>query len=79
MIDFRLIQEEKETTEQRAEELESRVGGQTIDPAGAQRWRMNNNNTYDRASPPMSGHSTPTPRSYSNRDLAQKYHTVSNF
>ena len=71
----RLIQEEKETTEQRAEELENRVGSGSLD---AMRWR--NERSFERSSPPMSGRSTPTPRpSYAgNRpDYLQKYNTVS--
>ncbi|XP_074660796.1 liprin-alpha-1-like [Tubulanus polymorphus] len=84
--EIRLIQEEKETTEQRAEELESRVSSSNIDLVGQQqqqqqqqqRWRQgtNNNNAYDRGSPPVSGRSTPTPRSQSSRELLQKYHTL---
>ena len=73
----RLIQEEKETTEQRAEELESRVGSGSLD-AMAQRWRAER--SFERSSPPMSGRSTPTPRpSYQSRDQSylHKYHTVS--
>ncbi|KAK6191456.1 hypothetical protein SNE40_003142 [Patella caerulea] len=66
--EIRLIQEEKESTEQRAEELESRVGSGSLD-AIANRWR------YDR-SPPLSGQSTPTPRTYQSRDLLQKYATA---
>lgn len=64
---YRLIQEEKESTEQRAEELESRVGSGSLD-AIASRWRT---------SPPLSGSSTPTPRTILSRDYLQKYHTVS--
>ena len=72
----RLIQEEKETTEQRAEELESRVGSGSLDTM-ATRWRTDR--SFERASPPMSGRSTPTPRPFSqsaSRDYLQKYHTV---
>lgn len=71
---FRLIQEEKESTEQRADELEIRVGSGSLDTLPG-RWRG-----YERsASPPASGRSTPThPRSsYQSRDSLQKYHTVS--
>ncbi len=71
----RLIQEEKETTEQRAEELESRVGSGSLD---AMRWHAER--SFERSSPPMSGRSTPTPRpSYpgQSRDYLQKYNTVS--
>ena len=72
----RLIQEEKETTEQRAEELESRVGSGNLDSMSP-RWRSGS--SFERNSPPLSGHSTPTPRSYQSmpRDFLQKYHTVS--
>lgn len=69
--EIRLIQEEKESTEQRAEELESRVGSGSLD-AIANRWRSG----YERSSPPLSGRSTPTPRSYQSRDYLQKYHTA---
>ncbi|XP_063398282.1 liprin-alpha-1-like isoform X4 [Mytilus trossulus] len=64
--EIRLIQEEKESTEQRAEELESRVGSGSLD-AIASRWRT---------SPPLSGSSTPTPRTILSRDYLQKYHTA---
>lgn len=67
-----MIQEEKESTEQRAEAIESRVGSGSLD-AIATRWRSG----YERSSPPLSGRSTPTPRSYQSRDYLQKYHTVS--
>ena len=72
----RLIQEEKETTEQRAEELESRFGSGNLDNM-ANRWRVER--SFERSSPPMSGRSTPTPRpSFQSRDyLQQKYATVS--
>lgn len=72
MLCCRLIQEEKESTEQRADELESRVGSGSLD-AIASRWRGG----YERTSPPLSGRSTPTPRSSQSRDLLHKYHTVS--
>lgn len=64
---YRLIQEEKETTEQRAEELESRVGSGSLDTI-ANRWRT---------SPPLSERATPTTRTLQTRDYLQKYHTVS--
>jgi hypothetical protein len=64
----RLIQEEKQSTEARAEELESRVG--SIEHMNLlARGRPN-----DRPSPPMSGRSTPNSP---NRDYLHKYHTVS--
>ena len=75
----RLIQEEKESTEQRAEELESRVGSGSLDPS---RWGTADR-SFDRSSPPLSGRSTPTPTrpSYQTRDnyssSLNKYHTVS--
>lgn len=64
---YRLIQEEKDSTEQRAEELESRVGSGSLDTI-ASRWRT---------SPPLSESSTPTPHTFQSRDYLQKYHTVS--
>ncbi|XP_062585958.1 liprin-alpha-1-like isoform X1 [Saccostrea cucullata] len=64
--EIRLIQEEKETTEQRAEELESRVGSGSLDTI-ANRWRT---------SPPLSERATPTTRSLQTRDYLQKYHTA---
>ncbi|XP_025084755.1 liprin-alpha-1-like isoform X3 [Pomacea canaliculata] len=69
--EIRLIQEEKESTEQRADELESRVGSGSLD-AIASRWRGG----YERSSPPLSGRSTPTPRSSQSRDILQKYNTA---
>ncbi|XP_064635130.1 liprin-alpha-1-like isoform X5 [Lineus longissimus] len=77
--EIRLIQEEKETTEQRAEELENRVGSQNLDYG---RWRaQGGNNQYEmheRNSPPLSGRSTPTARNYPtpSREMLQKYHTA---
>ncbi|XP_071100365.1 liprin-alpha-1-like isoform X2 [Haliotis cracherodii] len=70
--EIRLIQEEKESTEQRAEELESRVGSGSLDAIAATRWPQG----YERSSPPLSGRSTPTPRTYQSRDILQKYHTA---
>uniref|UniRef100_K1R1P0 Liprin-alpha-1 n=1 Tax=Magallana gigas TaxID=29159 RepID=K1R1P0_MAGGI len=64
--EIRLIQEEKETTEQRAEELESRVGSGSLDTI-ANRWRT---------SPPLSERATPTTRTLQTRDYLQKYHTA---
>ena len=72
----RLIQEEKETTEQRAEELESRVG--SVDTT---RWQSVPEQSFERsASPTISGGSTPTPQPslhYQSRDYLEKYNTVS--
>ncbi|XP_052901431.1 liprin-alpha-1 isoform X5 [Anopheles moucheti] len=65
--EIRLIQEEKQSTEARAEELESRVGSLE---------HMNllaRGRSMDRQSPPLSGSSTPNSP---NRDYLQKYHTV---
>ncbi|KAK3102611.1 hypothetical protein FSP39_012641 [Pinctada imbricata] len=64
--EIRLIQEEKETTEQRAEELESRVGSGSLDTI-VNRWRT---------SPPLSERSSPTPRTFQSREYLQKYHTA---
>ncbi|XP_038608984.1 liprin-alpha-3 isoform X1 [Tachyglossus aculeatus] len=62
--EIKLIQEEKETTEQRAEELESRVSGSGLDSLG--RYRGGSalpasltSSTLASPSPPSSGHSTP--------------------
>ncbi|XP_065094972.1 liprin-alpha-1-like isoform X2 [Ochlerotatus camptorhynchus] len=66
--EIRLIQEEKQSTEARAEELESRVGSLE---------HMNllaRGRSMDRQSPPLSGRSTPNSP---NRDYLHKYHTVS--
>jgi len=66
-----MIQEEKETAELRAEELESRVAIDTL-PAN---WRPEI--VYDRSSPPLSGRSTPSPRpSLQSHDYIHKYHTL---
>jgi hypothetical protein len=55
----------------RAEELESRVAVNPI--AGS--WRSDQ--MYERASPPLSGRSTPSPRpSLQSRDYVHKYHTL---
>ncbi|XP_061502911.1 liprin-alpha-1 isoform X9 [Anopheles gambiae] len=65
--EIRLIQEEKQSTEARAEELESRVGSLE---------HMNllaRGRSMDRQSPPLSGSSTPNSP---NRDYLQKYHTL---
>lgn len=61
---LRLIQEEKETTEQRAEELESRVSGSCLDSLGRYRSSCSlppslTTSTLASPSPPSSGHSTP--------------------
>ncbi|XP_054724990.1 liprin-alpha-2-like [Uloborus diversus] len=65
--EIRLIQEEKHTTEQRAEELESRVGSiETISLLARGR-------SFDRSSPPQSGRSTPKSHHSPQRDYIQKY------
>ncbi|KAL1131999.1 hypothetical protein AAG570_011609, partial [Ranatra chinensis] len=66
--EIRLIQEEKQSTEARAEELESRVGSLE---------HMNlvaRGRSLDRGSPPLSGRSTPKSP---HRDYLHKYHTLS--
>lgn len=66
--EIRLIQEEKQSTEARAEELESRVGSlEHMNLLARGRGPM------DRQSPPLSGRSTPNSP---NRDYLHKYHTV---
>ena len=71
----RLIQEEKETTEQRAEELESRVGSGNLElenrlmmndvgggartPSGTLERWKHEQRAVERGSPPVSGRSTP--------------------
>ncbi|KAL0100266.1 hypothetical protein PUN28_019571 [Cardiocondyla obscurior] len=70
--EIRLIQEEKQSTEARAEELESRVGSLE---------HMNllaRGRSLERTSPPLSGRSTPKSHHSPNRDYLHKYHTVSN-
>lgn len=62
-VDCRLIQEEKESTEQRAEEIESRVGSGSLDNLG--RFRSMSSippypaSSLTGSSPPNSGRSTP--------------------
>ncbi|XP_015434200.1 PREDICTED: liprin-alpha-1 isoform X3 [Dufourea novaeangliae] len=68
--EIRLIQEEKQSTEARAEELESRVGSLE---------HMNllaRGRSLERASPPLSGRSTPKSHHSPNRDFLHKYHTA---
>ncbi|XP_077518330.1 PTPRF interacting protein alpha isoform X2 [Amblyomma americanum] len=79
--EIRLIQEEKQSTEQRAEELESRVsgGGGSLEPLGG---LLSRGRSFDRGSPPLSGRSTPPsssgpPTHHSpQREYLPKYHTV---
>ncbi|XP_055942846.1 liprin-alpha-2-like isoform X1 [Argiope bruennichi] len=68
--EIRLIQEEKQSTEQRAEELESRVG--SMDSMGLLARAV----PTERPSPPQSGRSTPKSHLSPNRDYLQKYHTA---
>ncbi|CAB3384198.1 Hypothetical predicted protein [Cloeon dipterum] len=70
--EIRLIQEEKQSTEARAEELESRVGSLE---------HMNllvRGRSFERpsASPPQSGRSTPRSHHSPQRDYLHKYHTL---
>ncbi|XP_025994921.1 liprin-alpha-1-like isoform X12 [Solenopsis invicta] len=68
--EIRLIQEEKQSTEARAEELESRVGSLE---------HMNllaRGRSLERASPPLSGRSTPKSHHSPSRDYLHKYHTL---
>ncbi|KAH6935370.1 hypothetical protein HPB50_005387 [Hyalomma asiaticum] len=77
--EIRLIQEEKQSTEQRAEELESRVGSSSLEPLGG---LLSRGRSFDRGSPPLSGRSTPPsssgpPTHHSpQREYLPKYHTV---
>ena len=64
LFSFRLIQEEKENTEQRAEEIESRVGSGSLDAHGRFRSMSSLPPPYASgslagSSPPGSGRSTP--------------------
>ncbi|XP_078540405.1 liprin-alpha-1 isoform X5 [Lissotriton helveticus] len=58
-MDSRLIQEEKETTEQRAEEIENRVGSGSLDNLGRFRSMSSLPPSYSSSSPPGSGRTTP--------------------
>lgn len=68
--EIRLIQEEKQSTEARAEELESRVG--SIEHMNLLTGRPIAR-PIERQSPDLSGRSTPNSP---NRDYLHKYHTV---
>ncbi|XP_078540421.1 liprin-alpha-1 isoform X20 [Lissotriton helveticus] len=57
--EIRLIQEEKETTEQRAEEIENRVGSGSLDNLGRFRSMSSLPPSYSSSSPPGSGRTTP--------------------
>ncbi|XP_055549341.1 liprin-alpha-2 isoform X5 [Wyeomyia smithii] len=65
--EIRLIQEEKQSTEARAEELESRVG--SLEHMNL----LTRGRSRERQSPPLSGTSSPTSP---NRDYLHKYHTA---
>lgn len=71
-IEIRLIQEEKQSTEARAEELESRVG--SLEHMNL----LTRGRSLERTSPPLSGRSTPKSHHSPNRDYLHKYHTVRN-
>ncbi|XP_067941285.1 liprin-alpha-1-like [Watersipora subatra] len=62
-----LLQEEKDTAEMKAQEIESQVGSQRLD-ALSDRWR-----SLDQPSPPISGRSTPTMQNCLD---ASKYNTL---
>ncbi|XP_044002020.1 liprin-alpha-1-like isoform X2 [Aphidius gifuensis] len=69
-IEIRLIQEEKQSTEARAEELESRVG--SLEHMNL----LTRGRSLERTSPPLSGRSTPKSHHSPNRDYLHKYHTA---
>lgn len=56
--EIRLIQEEKQNTEQRAEELESQVG--SVDSSSMSLVSKNRGFDHHQVSPPISGRSTPS-------------------
>ncbi|XP_045138319.1 LOW QUALITY PROTEIN: liprin-alpha-1-like [Portunus trituberculatus] len=64
----RLLEEEKQTTEARAEELEKCVG--------SVEHMMLRGRSLERPSPPISGRSTPKSHHSPSRDYLQKYHTA---
>ncbi|XP_022245204.1 liprin-alpha-1-like, partial [Limulus polyphemus] len=68
--EIRLIQEEKQNTEQRAEELESRFG--SLETVGL----MAHGRALERPSSPHSGRSTPKSHQSPQKDYLQKYHTA---
>ncbi|KAF6031548.1 hypothetical protein EB796_010180 [Bugula neritina] len=63
-----LLQEEKDSAEMKAQEIESQVGSQRLDTM-SDRWR-----SLDQPSPPISGRSTPTRQN--TVDSLGKYHTM---
>ncbi|XP_022236982.1 liprin-alpha-1-like, partial [Limulus polyphemus] len=68
--EIRLIQEEKENTEHRAEELESQFG--SLETVGL----AVHDHALEWLSPPHSGRSTPKSNESPQKDYLQKYHTV---
>lgn len=68
--EIRLIQEEKQNTEARAEELESRVG--SIEHMNL----LTRGRSFERSSSPASGRSTPKSHHSPQRDYLHKYHTM---
>ncbi|KAK3915165.1 Liprin-alpha-2 [Frankliniella fusca] len=68
--EIRLIQEEKQSTEARAEELESRVG--SLEHMNL----LSRGRSFERGSPPVSGRSTPKSHHSPSRDYLHKYHTL---
>ncbi|CAG9863995.1 unnamed protein product [Phyllotreta striolata] len=68
--EIRLIQEEKQNTEARAEELESRVG--SMEHVNL----LTRGRSLERPSPPVSGRSTPKSHHSPQRDHLHKYHTL---
>lgn len=68
--EIRLIQEEKQNTEARAEELESRVG--SMEHVNL----LTRGRSLERQSPPVSGRSTPKSHHSPQRDHLHKYHTL---
>nr|CAD7405031.1 unnamed protein product [Timema cristinae] len=68
--EIRLIQEEKQSTEARAEELESRVG--SLEHMNL----LSRGRSFERTSPPLSGRSTPKSHHSPQRDYLHKYHTA---
>lgn len=89
--EIRLIQEEKQTTEARAEQLESRVGSMDhmnmlarsrlydramSPPLSGRSLEMGGRGLDRPPSPPLSGRSTPRSNPSSQRDYLHKFHTV---
>lgn len=79
--EIRMIQEEKQNTEQRAEELESQVGSMDSSMSLVSRGRSYEQHHIVGISPPQSGRSTPKSSrvSPSREYLSHLYHSVSSF